>query len=238
MNEPAARGAGIPESWRRLRADITAALAAAGDPDRDVTVVAVSKTFPPEAIRAAWAAGVREFGENKVQEARGKQAALEDLDVRWHMVGHLQTNKVKYVVDRYDLLHSLDRMTLAYEIDKRARRARSPLDCLVQVNASGEASKWGIPPDELLPFLQRAAGLAGLRIIGLMAIAPLVDDPEQARPVFRSLRRLADEIRAQGLEAVEMKHLSMGMTHDYRVALEEGATILRVGRALFGPREA
>lgn len=230
----------------RVREQVERALDRAGRRGSHVTIVGVTKTVPVEVVRAAWAAGLRDVGENRVQEGRDKQAVLGDLPLRWHLVGHLQRNKVRYVVGSYALLHSLDRLSLAEELSRRASRLGVTIDCLVQVNVSGEASKSGVAPRDLIPLLYAVAPLEGIRIRGLMTIPPQVKDAEDARPYFRELRRLADLVEqefggsAAGSSAarVSMEHLSMGMSADFPVAVEEGATIIRVGQALFGPRSA
>ncbi|HEX6988366.1 MAG TPA: YggS family pyridoxal phosphate-dependent enzyme [Bacillota bacterium] len=223
------------------------ALARAGRPAGSVTVVGVSKTVPAAVVRAAFVAGLRHVGENRIQEGRQKQADLADLPLTWHLVGHLQRNKVRYVVGSWALVHSLDRLPLAEELDRRARRAGVVVDCLVQVNVGGEATKSGVAPDGLLPLLESLVPLEAIRVRGLMTIPPPAGDPERVRPYFAALRRLAERA-AQAFPGrpgdtgpaarIRMEHLSMGMSSDYPVAVEEGATIIRVGEALFGPRSA
>ena len=231
----------VAERVAAVRARIAEAAARAGRSPDEVTLVAVSKSVPVAAMREAYAAGIRDFGENRAQEARDKFAAFGP-DVRWHFVGRLQTNKVKYIARHCHLLHSLDRLALAQEVDRRATRCGRVLPCLLEVNVAGEATKAGVPPERVIPLLQQLAGLPGLRVVGLMTVAPRAADPEQVRPVFRRLRELARQAaeRCQGLPGIELRHLSMGMTDDFEVAVEEGATIVRIGRAIFGerPREA
>lgn len=196
--------------------------------------MAVSKTFPPEDILAAAQAGIRDIGENRVQEAVSKFPEVGRA-VTWHMVGHLQTNKVKKALEVFDWIHSVDSLHLAQEIQKRAERAGRTVDVLIEVNVSGEPTKYGVSPEEA-PTLAEAVGkLPGLRLQGLMTIAPIVDEPEEARPYFARLRELRDEIVAAGA-AESLPHLSMGMTDDFEVAIEEGATMVRIGRAIFGER--
>lgn len=228
----------IAERVAAVRERIAAAAARAGRDPGAVTLVAVSKSVPVAAMREAYAAGIRHFGENRAQEARDKFPAFGD-DVHWHFVGRLQTNKVKYIVRHCHLLHSLDRVALAQEVDRRASRCGRVLPCLVEVNVAGEATKAGLPPEKVIPFLQQVAGRPGLRVVGLMTVAPRADNPEEMRPVFRRLRQLLEEAaeRCRGLPGIEMRHLSMGMTDDFEVAVEEGATIVRIGRAIFGERE-
>ncbi len=204
---------------------VEAACRRCGRSPEEVTVVAVAKGFPPEAVREAHAAGLRHFGENRVQEAAAKRPFLADLDVTWHMVGHLQTNKVRKALELFQVFHSVDSEHLARELD---RRAPGPLTVLLEVNVAGEPTKFGFSPQEVPAAFERIARLPNLRVVGLMTVAPAVPDPEEVRPVFRRLRELA---RALGLP-----HLSMGMSDDFEVAIEEGATMVRLGRVLFGPR--
>jgi len=194
-----------------------------------VLLIAVSKTVEVRRIEGAIAAGVPALGENRVQEAREKIETL-GRPVPWHLIGHLQTNKAKDAVRLFDWLHSVDRLELAAELDRRARALGRAVDVLLEVNVGEEPQKSGIRPDEVKPLLDALAGLSGIRIRGLMAIPPAAPDPEQMRPHFRRLRELRD---AAGLE-----HLSMGMSADFEVAVEEGATMVRVGTAIFGPRPA
>ncbi|ADU50993.1 alanine racemase domain protein [Thermaerobacter marianensis DSM 12885] len=227
----------IAERVAAVRERIAAAAARAGRDPGEITLVAVSKTVPVAAMREAYAAGIRHFGENRAQEARDKFPAFGD-DVHWHFVGRLQTNKVKYIARHCHLLHSLDRLALAQEVDRRASRCGRVLPCLVEVNVAGEATKAGLPPEKVIPFLHQVAGWPGLRVVGLMTVAPRADNPEEVRPVFRRLRELAEEAARQcrGLPGIELRHLSMGMTDDFEVAVEEGATLVRIGRAIFGER--
>jgi pyridoxal phosphate enzyme (YggS family) len=196
--------------------------------------VAVAKTFPPEAIREAAEAGIRDVGENRVQEASAKFQVL-GRDVTWHLVGHLQTNKVKKALEIFDWIHSVDSLRLAEEISRRAERVGREVDVLVEVNVSGEPSKFGVRPSELHRLIEQVVRLPHLRLRGLMTIAPLVDDPEKARPYFAALRELRDQLLRSGV-ADHLPHLSMGMTDDFEVAVEEGATMVRIGRAIFGER--
>lgn len=190
--------------------------------------MAVAKGFPAEAIREAVAAGVRHLGENRVQEAQGKRPLLADLpgEVTWHMVGHLQTNKVKTALNLFDIIHSVDSIRLAEAISRRAQE-RVPI--FLEVNVAGEATKYGFAPQELPKAAETIAKMPGVTVRGLMTVAPLSDDPEQVRPVFRRLRELA--------QSLGLRELSMGMTDDFEVAIEEGATVVRIGRAIFGQRE-
>jgi pyridoxal phosphate enzyme (YggS family) len=204
-----------------------------------VTLVAVSKTFPAEAVRAAFDAGVRHFGENRVQEAEPKIAALQALraeGLRWHLVGHLQSNKVRKAVPLFDVIQSVDSAELARRLDRVASEVGRPVRALVQVDLAGEATKFGLPEAEAPGVLEEMHGLGSLYVEGLMVMPPYLEDPEAVRPYFRRLRALRDRLAAAGL--LDGADLSMGMSHDFETAVEEGATIVRVGTAIFGEREA
>lgn len=209
-----------------------AALRAGTDPDT-IHLVAVSKTVGLAEIGMACQCGLADFGENRVQDLLQKQA--EYPHVRWHMIGHLQTNKVKDIIGRVFLVHSLDRWALAEYIERRAELERVVVPALLQVNVSGEKSKGGVEPHEVYDFLRAVSQFNHLQVRGLMTMAPEVDNPEETRPVFKELRNIFDVIKRQDLPRVEMRYLSMGMTQDFEVAIEEGANIVRVGRALFDP---
>lgn len=205
----------------------------------DVTLVAISKTHPADAVRAAFAAGVRDFGENRVQEAEPKIAATADLaasGLRWHLVGHLQSNKVRRAASLFGVVQSVDSLELAERLARFGAEAGRPVRGLVQVDLAGEETKFGLPEAELLPVLEALRGREGLRLEGLMVLPPYFEDPERARPYFRRLRSLHDRAQAVGL--LEGRELSMGMSHDFEAAVEEGATIVRIGTAIFGERQA
>ncbi len=223
----------------RVRERIAAACRRAGRSPDEVTLIGVTKTFPVEVVQAARAAGLCDFGENKVQELVEKAACLPGEvnggDVRWHMIGHLQRNKAREVVRRADVFHALDSLRLAETLEKRAADADRVLPCFVQVNVSGEASKFGLDPGAVHYFLDALAPFEHLHIVGLMTLAAPVDDPEEVRPQFRLLRRLQQTYRGAN-PRVDLQYLSMGMSGDYEVAIEEGATHVRVGTALFGSR--
>jgi pyridoxal phosphate enzyme (YggS family) len=171
-----------------------------------------------------------------VQELLQKRKALGRRDVRWHFIGHLQSNKVKYIADWIHLIHAVDNRALAQEIDKRARQANRTIECLIEVNTTGEQTKFGVKPEAALEFVQSLAALQNVRIAGLMTIGPFLPDPEGSRPMFRRLRALNEEIRQLGMPNATMRHLSMGMTGDFEIAIDEGATLIRIGTAIFGKR--
>jgi pyridoxal phosphate enzyme (YggS family) len=221
----------IAERYGAIRRQVIDAADAAGRDPEDVTVVAVTKTVGIEDIRAALVAGVHDFGENRVQEFLGKYGLFPTA--RWHFIGTLQTNKVKDIVGKAFLIHSVDSPHLLAEVDRRATQAGVVQPVLLQVNVSGEQSKHGLDPADVREVLIGASGMDGVEVRGLMTMAPL-GRPEDARWVFRELRELRDSLREMPLNGVELHELSMGMSNDFRVAVEEGATIVRVGRAIFG----
>jgi len=208
----------------------------AGRDASSVRVVAVSKTFTAEDVRAAAVAGQVDFGENKVQEALQKMGQTSDLHIKWHLVGHVQSNKARKAGAQFDYVHSVDRAELVGVLDETATRAGRRIELLVQVDLAGEATKHGTREEDLAPIFDAARGCRAVRIVGLMLLPPAVDDPEQARPFFRALKDVRDRLLARGVEASMLKELSMGMSHDFEVAVEEGATLVRVGTAIFGER--
>lgn len=218
-----------------IKQRIAAAASRAGRAPETIRLMAVSKTVEPARIRQAIEAGMTLFGENYVQEAREK---IPDIGhtVEWHLIGHLQTNKVKYVVNLFDWIHSVDRLELARELDKRAGQNNRRLNVLIEVNVSGEESKSGAEAPQALELVRQISLLPHLSIRGLMTMPPYSDDPENSRPYFKALCKLRDEISAAAIPNIQMNELSMGMTDDFEVAIEEGATIIRVGRAIFGKR--
>jgi pyridoxal phosphate enzyme (YggS family) len=229
----------IAENIVVIRERIAAAANRAGRSAEGVVLVAVSKTHPPERIREAYHAGLRLFGENRVQEFAGKAAALVDLrHAEWHMIGHLQTNKSGKAVELFSAVDSVDSVKLAEKLDAAARAVNKKLGVLIEINVGGEAAKSGVAPDsqELEELLMAAPRLEALEFRGLMAVPPFTDDPEAARPYFRRLRELRDAIAARRLPAVGTDVLSMGMSHDFEIAIEEGSTCVRVGTAIFGER--
>ncbi|WP_027713832.1 YggS family pyridoxal phosphate-dependent enzyme [Desulfuromonas sp. TF] len=226
----------IKDNLEHIRGRIAAACARSGrDPD-SVRLVAVSKTKPAAMIDEAAAAGQIIFGESYVQDFLGK---IEEVRSKpeWHFIGALQSNKVKYLRGKVVLIHSVDRLSLAREVDRQWGKLGRTVDILLQVNIGGEETKAGTAEEELKNLVRRTAELPNVRIRGLMTLPPFLDDPEEVRPYFRRLRELADGIRKLGIAGVEMEELSMGMSHDFEVAVEEGATLVRVGTAIFGERE-
>jgi pyridoxal phosphate enzyme (YggS family) len=199
----------------------------------EIKLVAVTKTATTEQIKEALNAGVKIIGENRVQDAKEKYQIFT-TDIEWHLIGHLQTNKAKYAVEIFDCIHSLDSIKLAQEIDKRSLQFGKIKDVLVEVNVSGEESKYGIKPEEVEPFLKGISEFPRIRVRGLMTIAPIVEDKEKIRPYFRKLQELSKEIKSKNIENVKMDYLSMGMTEDFEIAIEEGANMVRIGRGIFG----
>jgi pyridoxal phosphate enzyme (YggS family) len=218
-----------------IRSRIERAAGRAGRDPASIRLVAISKTFPAEYVSALAEAGQFDFGENKVQEGLQKMDATSHLKLRWHLVGHLQSNKAKKAV-RFDLVHSIDSAPLVGKLDEAAAAAGRRLDLLVQVDLAGEATKFGAREDELVEIFAAASVAGAVRAAGLMLLPPAFDDPEASRPFFRQLRGVRDRLIARGVDASMLGELSMGMSHDFEVAIEEGATLVRVGTALFGGR--
>lgn len=231
----------ISDRLTHVRERISDACARAGRSPDEVTLIGVTKTFPIEAALAAREAGLTDFGENRVQELVEKAdlvpGRIRGGDVTWYMIGHLQRNKSKDVVDHADVFQALDSPRLAKELNKKAAQQDRVVPCLVQINVSREESKYGIAPGEAHSFLDSISQYDNLRVTGLMTIASYVDDPEDVRPEFQQLRRLFDTYDTAGRENIEMRHLSMGMSGDFEVAIEEGATHVRIGSAIFGTRD-
>lgn len=226
----------LVQNIKDVQSRINAACERAGRDPKDVTLLAVSKTKPIEDIKALLDEGQRAFGENYVQEIREKYEALGD-SVEWHMIGHLQRNKVKYIVDKVRLIHSVDSIRLAKQIEKEAAKHEITMDILMEVNIAKEESKWGFTEDEAVKAAEEIGALPHVHLRGLMTSAPITDDPENNRVYFRKLRELSEKIDSEHFPNVAMDTLSMGMTKDYEVAVEEGATIVRVGTAIFGKRD-
>lgn len=225
----------IADNLNRVMDRIAAAAQRAGRDPSNIKVVVVTKTIEPERIREAIAAGARILGENRVQEAREKIGLLEPM-VSWHMIGRLQTNKAKYAVKLFQLIHSVDSLTLAKEIDRQAAKIQKVQDVLIEVNLAGEKSKGGVAAAAALDLIREAAGLKNIRIIGLMTMPPYTEDPENSRPYFRRLRELAEWISRENIPNISLRELSMGMSADFDTAVEEGATMVRIGTAIFGER--
>lgn len=222
----------------RIRAQIEAAALKCGRSPQDVTLIAISKTHPASLVREAIELGATDIGENRVQEAEQKINEVGRYAARWHLVGHLQANKARRAVQLFDVIHSLDSLELARRLDRMCgEEGREKLPVLVQVDLGHEDTKSGIDESELRALIEGVKVLERVQLIGLMTLPPFFDDPEQARPFFRRLRELRDELRAQGVFGDQKGELSMGMTHDFQVAIEEGATMVRVGTAIFGQRE-
>jgi len=207
-----------------------------GRNSNEIKLIAVSKTVDVHCIKEAIKAGHQLFGENRVQEARDK---IKDIgrDVKWHMIGHLQRNKVKYIFDLFDMVHSVDSIPLAHEIDRIGKKKGKVMDILVQVNISGEETKYGMEAAEMMKIIKEISNYEHISIKGLMTMPPFFNDPEDARPYFIKLRELKNEIEKQKVEGVSMEELSMGMSNDFEIAIEEGATMVRVGTAIFGERQ-
>ncbi len=237
-DRPAPPGIGdeIAEKLAVVRARIAGAAARAGREADNVVLLPVTKTVPEERLRAAYAAGLRMFGENKVQEARTKAEGLADLAIDWSIIGHLQTNKARYVARFASEVQSLDSVRVAAALDRRLQIEGRGLDVLVQVNTSGEASKYGLPPEEVAGFLRELPAFTALRVRGLMTLAVFSDDAARVRACFRRLRTLRDRLREEAPAGIGLDELSMGMSGDFEIAIEEGATVVRVGQAIFGAR--
>lgn len=226
----------IKENLSLVENNIKAACQRAGRNPDEVTLIAVSKTNPIAAIEAAMKEGIIEFGENKVQELTDKYNAVSS-PVHWHLIGHLQTNKVKYIVDKVALIHSVDSFKLAKQIHEEAKKKDIIVSILIQVNVAMEDTKFGIAAKDCIAFLEEITQLSNIKVEGLMTIAPFVGNPEQNRLIFRQLHDLYVDTRVKNIDNINMKVLSMGMTNDYQVAIEEGATMVRVGTGIFGERQ-
>ncbi len=224
----------VYENIENVRRKISDAARKAGRSESEITLIGVSKTKPVDLIKEATACGILDLGENRVQEVLEKFDKIEN--VRWHLIGHLQKNKVKYIVDKTVLIHSVESFELAKEIDKQAKKLGKIQDILIQVNVSGEESKFGVSPNDTISLCEEISSLENVRIKGLMTMAPMGSVESELRFVFGGLRKLSNEIRNENIEKVEMQHLSMGMSGDYEIAIEKGATMVRVGTGIFGTR--
>ncbi|AEE96537.1 YggS family pyridoxal phosphate-dependent enzyme [Mahella australiensis] len=225
----------IASNIDRVKERIKKAAERSGRSVDDIVLIAVTKTVDVERIKAAVNYGIKDLGENRVQELTAKYPYISD-DVRWHMIGRLQTNKVKYIIDRVSLIHSVDSLKLLKEIDKRSEIANRMMDILIEVNVAGEASKGGVAVEDVIDFVKQSAVFENIRIKGLMTVAPQTDDPEIVRPYFAQMKELSFKIEKLKLDNVEMKYLSMGMSGDFEVAIEEGSNMVRIGTAIFGER--
>ena len=225
----------IKENLISVENEIREACLRAGRRREDVTLIAVSKTKPVSDLEEAYALGVRVFGENKVQELADKYEVLPK-DIEWHMIGHLQRNKVKYIIDKVALIHSVDSLRLAETIEKEAAKRNITVNILIEVNVAREESKFGLMPEELEEFIAKIYNFSHIRVKGLMTIAPFVADSEENRVIFQRLHKLSVDIETKNVDNITMRVLSMGMTNDYAVAIEEGATMVRVGTGIFGAR--
>ncbi len=219
-----------------VRERIAAAAAAAGRRPDDVRLLAVSKTFDADHVRAAYAVGQRDFGENKVQEALQKRDETADLDIKWHLIGHLQSNKAKKATPAFAAIHSIDSIDLLRRVDATAADAGAAPDLYIQVDLAGESTKFGAPEADVRGIARAAMECRAARLKGLMLLPPWFDDAELARPYFRRLRDLRERLVEDGIDRSRMRELSMGMSHDFEVAIQEGATLVRVGTAIFGKR--
>ena len=226
----------LQDNLNEVKKRITEAAARAGRNPDEITLIAVSKTKPAEMVKEIYDAGIREFGENKVQEITTKSAILPN-DINWHMIGHLQRNKVKQVIDKVSLIHSVDSMRLAEMISSEAVKKNITVSILLEVNIANEETKFGFKKDEVIQLFPVIAALPYIFVRGLMTSAPIVDNPEDNRQYFRELHQLCVDLKAKNIDNTSMDYLSMGMTGDYEVAIEEGATHVRVGTAIFGARE-
>lgn len=225
----------IAANINKIRQRMNAAAARCQRNPNSIKLLAVTKTVSPEIVGKAIDAGLTEFGENYVQEAKEKIASIEQR-IKWHMIGHLQTNKAKYAVNLFDYIHSIDRMELAKEINKKAGQISRKINVLIEINVSGEKTKNGITPVDAFGLIKEISSLGNISVKGLMTMAPYSDNPENSRPYFSELRKLQKIIAGEEIPGIQMDELSMGMTDDFEIAIEEGATIVRVGRAIFGER--
>lgn len=226
----------IVENIAAVRQRIAAAATAAGRDPGSVRLLAVSKTFGADHVRAAYTAGQRDFGENKVQEALQKIEATAELPIRWHLIGHLQSNKARKAAPAFAAIHSIDSVDLLRRVDQTAAEAGTAPDVYVQVDMAGEATKFGAAESDVPAIARSALECRAAKLRGLMLLPPWFDDPEQARPYFRRLRLLRDSLVENGVPESQLRDLSMGMSHDFEVAIQEGATLVRVGTAIFGKR--
>ncbi len=225
----------LADNLKAVQENIIKACEKSNRDPKEVTLIAVSKTKPVETLQEAYDAGARYFGENKVQEITAKYPELPK-DIHWHMIGHLQRNKVKYIIDKVDMIHSVDSLRLAETIEQEAAKHDLVMPILLEVNVAEEETKFGLGVSDVIPLLEEISKMSHLKVEGLMTIAPFVENPEENREVFRTLKKLSVDICNKNINNVNMHVLSMGMTGDYQVAVEEGATMVRVGTGIFGER--
>ena len=225
----------LKDNLKNVEERVQEACDRAGRKREEVTLIAVSKTKPIEMLQEIYDENIRDFGENKVQELCDKIEKMPK-DIKWHMIGHLQTNKVKYIIDKVDMIHSVESLKLAEEIEKRAAQKDIVMDILIEVNMAAEESKFGVKPEDTEALLREIAKMQHIRVRGLMTVAPFVENQEENREVFRQMRELLVDMNGKKIDNIKMDTLSMGMTGDYEVAIEEGATIVRVGTGIFGER--
>ena len=226
----------IAENWKRVNERVAEAAVKAGRDPSEITIVAVTKTHPAGMVEAALTAGVTDVGENRVQEFLSKEPGVTS-PCRWHLIGHLQTNKVNKVIGRFSMIHSVDSLKLAEKLSSAGEREGITTDILIEVNTSGEESKFGLETDSVLELCAQIAPLPALNLRGLMTVGPWVDDTAILSKAFSSLRLLGEKIEAAGINGMSMEHLSMGMTDDFEIAIAEGSTIVRLGRVIFGARQ-
>jgi PLP dependent protein len=225
----------VKRNIEEIRQRVQRAASMSGRSVEDITIIAVSKTVEIDRINKAIEAGLKNLGENRVQELLEKYDILNE-ECKWHLIGHLQTNKVKYIVDKVKLIHSVDRLELANEINQRAAKAQKILEVLVQINVAGEESKFGIAPENAFEFVRNMSTYKNIKVRGLMTIAPFAENPEDIRPVFRQLKKIFIDIKKENIDNIDMDYLSMGMSNDFEVAIEEGSNMVRIGTAIFGMR--
>ncbi len=227
----------IRENIDHIMKRVEASCKKIGRDPNDITVLAVTKTVESDKAKKAFEVGINNLGENRIQELVKKYEELEGLDVKWHMIGHLQKNKVKYIIDKNILIHSVESLGLAEEINKRAKKYNLTKDVLIELNIGEEENKFGIKEENVYDFLINMEQFENIRVLGLMTVAPFCDNPEDVRWVFKTMRNIYTKISTMNLKNTEMKYLSMGMTNDFEVAIEEGSNIIRIGTAIFGARK-
>lgn len=227
----------IKENIDSIMKKIDTACKKTGRNPKDITLLAVSKTVESDRAKEAVEAGIKNLGENKVQELVKKYEELKNINVKWHMIGHLQKNKVKYIIDKNILIHSVESLSLAEEINKRARNSNLTADVLIELNIGEEESKFGINEENVYDFIRSMEQFENIRVLGLMTVAPFCENPEDVRWVFKTMKNIYSKISIMNLRNTEMKYLSMGMTNDFEIAIEEGSNIIRIGTAIFGARK-